>query len=66
MAINLAIDDDLLDEAQKIGRQPTKESTVKRALEEYIARRKRLRAADMFGKLELDPDYDYMKDRKRS
>jgi Arc/MetJ family transcription regulator len=66
MAINLAIDDDLLDEAQKIGRQPTKESTVKTALEEYIARRKRLRAADMFGKLELDPDYDYMKDRKRS
>jgi Arc/MetJ family transcription regulator len=66
MATNLAIDDDLLLEAQKIGKQPTKKSTVTKALEEYIARRKRLKALDMFGKLELDPNYDYKKDRKRS
>jgi len=66
MATNLAIDDDLLLEAQKIGQQPTKKSTVTEALEEYIARRKRLKALDMFGKLELDPNYDYKKDRKRS
>lgn len=55
MAANLAIDDDLLLEAQKIGQQPTKKSTVTRTPEEYIARRKRLKATDMFGKLELDP-----------
>jgi len=66
MATNLAIDDDLLLEAQKIGQQPTKKSTVTEALEEYIARRKRLKALDMFGKLELDPNYDYKKDRRRS
>lgn len=66
MATNLAIDDDLLLEAQKIGQQPTKKATVTKALEEYIARRKRLKAADMFGKLKLDPDYNYKKDRKRS
>jgi Arc/MetJ family transcription regulator len=66
MATNLAIDDDLLLEAQKIGQQPTKKSTVTKALEEYIARRKRLKALDMFGKLELDPNYDYKKDRIRS
>jgi Arc/MetJ family transcription regulator len=66
MATNLAIDDDLLLEAQEIGQQPTKKSTVTKALEEYIARRKRLKALDMFGKLELDPNYDYKKDRKRS
>jgi len=66
MATNLAIDDDLLLEAQKIGQQPTKKSTVTEALEEHIARRKRLKALDMFGKLELDPNYDYKKDRRRS
>jgi Arc/MetJ family transcription regulator len=66
MATNLAIDDDLLLEAQEIGQQPTKKSTVTKALEEYIARRKRLKALDMFGKLECDPNYDYKRDRKRS
>jgi|688.fasta_scaffold1759818_1 hypothetical protein len=66
MATNLAIDDDLLLAAQEIGQQPTKKSTVTKALEEYIARRKRLKALDMFGKLEFDPNYDYKKDRKRS
>ena len=66
MATNLAIDDDLLLAAQEIGQQPTKKSTVTKALEEYIARRKRLKALDMFGKLEFDPNFDYKKDRKRS
>jgi Arc/MetJ family transcription regulator len=66
MATNLAIDDELLLAAQEIGQQPTKKSTVTKALEEYIARRKRLKALEMFGKLEFDPIYDYKKDRKRS
>jgi len=66
MATNLAIDDDLLLEAQEIGQKPTKKSTVTEALEEYIKRRKRLKALEMFGKLEYDPSYDYKKDRKRS
>lgn len=66
MATNLAIDDELLIEAQKIGNQSTKKSTVTEALKEYIARRKRLKALDAFGKLEVDPNYDYKKDRKRS
>lgn len=66
MATNLAIDDDLLLEAQEIGQKPTKKSTVTEALEEYIKRRKRLKALDMFGRLEFDPNYDYKKDRKRS
>jgi len=66
MATNLAIDDELLLEAQKIGQQATKKSTVTEALKEYIARRKRLKALDMFGKLEFDSSFDYKKDRKRS
>ncbi len=66
MATNLAIDDELLLAAQEIGQQPTKKSTVTKALEEYIARRKRLKALEMFGKLKFDPIFDYKKDRKRS
>jgi Arc/MetJ family transcription regulator len=66
MATNLAIDDDLLLEAQEIGQKPTKKSTVTEALEEYIKRRKRLKALEMFGALEYDPNFDYKKDRKRS
>ena len=66
MATNLAIDDELLLAAQEIGQQPSKKSTVTKALEEYIARRKRLKALDMFGKLDLNPRFDYKKDRKRT
>ncbi len=66
MATNLAIDDDLLSEAQKIGQKATKRSTVTEALQEYIARRKRLKALEMFGKLEFDPNYDYKRDRKKT
>ena len=66
MATNLAIDDKLLIEAQKIGKQPTKKSTVTEALKEYIARRQRLKALDSFGKLEVDSNFDYKKDRARS
>jgi Arc/MetJ family transcription regulator len=41
MPTNLAIDDHLLEEAQKIGGHRTKRETVLAALEEYIAQRKR-------------------------
>jgi len=61
MATNLAIDDELLLEALEIGQQTTKKSTVTEALKEYIARRKRLKALEMFGKLEFDPSFDTRK-----
>ena len=65
MATNLAIDDELLKQAQEIGGKSTKKSTVTEALEEYIARRKRFKALEAFGTLKIDPDYDYKKDRKK-
>lgn len=64
MPTNLAIDDDLLNLAQEIGNKPTKKATVTEALEEYIARRKRLKALEAFGTLETNDSYDYKKDRK--
>ena len=40
MPTNLAIDDRLLQEAQRIGKHRTKKETVTAALTEYIQRRK--------------------------
>jgi len=40
MATNLAIDQKLLEEAQKLGGKKTKKDTVNEALIEYIQRRK--------------------------
>jgi Arc/MetJ family transcription regulator len=66
MATNLAIDDQLLDEALRVGGHRTKKDTVTEALEEYIQRRKQARILDLFGKVEFDPKYDYKRQRRRS
>jgi Arc/MetJ family transcription regulator len=65
MATNLAIDDRLLDEALRVGGQRTKKDTVNQALEEYVQRRKQARILDLFGKVDLDPTYDYKRQRRR-
>jgi hypothetical protein len=65
MATNLAIDDELLIEAQSIGGHKTKKATVTEALNEYIQRRKQLRIISLFGKVDYDPDYDYKTTRSR-
>jgi Arc/MetJ family transcription regulator len=66
MATNLAIDDRLLEEALRVGGHRTKKDTVTEALEEYIQRRKQARILDLFGKVDLDPKYDYKRQRRRS
>ena len=65
MPTNLAIDDQLLEEAQRIGGHRTKKATVNEALEEYIRRRKQARIIDLFGAVEFDPKYDYKKQRRK-
>jgi Arc/MetJ family transcription regulator len=65
VATNLAIDDRLLEEAQKIGGQRTKKATVTEALREYIQRRKQTKIVDLFDTVEFDPKYDYKKQRAR-
>jgi Arc/MetJ family transcription regulator len=62
---NLAIDDDLLDAALRIGGHRTKKATVTEALVEYIRRREQVRVADLFGRVEYDPAFDYKKQRRR-
>lgn len=65
MPTNLAIDDDLLEEALRIGGHRTKRATVNEALREYVQRRKQLKVVELFGQIEFDPAYDYKKARTR-
>lgn len=66
MATNLAIDDRLIDEARRIGKQTTKKAVVTEALQEYIQRRRQLQVLELFGTIDIDPAYDYKAQRKRS
>jgi Arc/MetJ family transcription regulator len=63
MATNLAIDDALILEAQKLGGHTTKKATVSQALMEYIQRRRQLEILELFGTVQFDDSYDYKKQR---
>ena len=65
MATNLALDDKLIIEAQKIGGHKTKKEAVTEALNEYIQRHKQLEIAELFGKISYDENYNYKKGRIR-
>ena len=65
MATNLALDDDLLLEALRIGGRATKRETVNEALREYINRRKQAGVLELFGSVDYDPKYAYKKQRRR-
>ena len=53
MATNLAVDDNLISEAQIIGGCKTKKATVTEALIEYIQRRKQIQITSLFGTIDL-------------
>jgi len=65
MATNLALDDSLIAEAQKVGHHKTKKEAVTTALKEYVARKKQIEAIDLFGRIDFDKNYDYKKARTR-
>ena len=65
MATNLALDDKLINEAQRIGKHKTKKAAVTDALKEYIQRRKQKKILALFGSVDWDPGYDYKKLRHR-
>jgi len=64
MPTNLAIDDELLEQARTVGGYRTKRETVNEALREFIQRRQRLELVKLFGKVEYDRAYDYKKERR--
>ena len=59
MATNLKIDDQLLDEARKLGGFPTKRATVNTALAEFIQHRKQLKLLQLEGSVDFFDDYDH-------
>jgi len=65
MPTNLAIDDDLLKEALRVGGKRTKRETVNEALAEYIRRRRRGQFSKLFGTIEFREDWDYKSARRR-
>lgn len=65
MPTNLAIDDRLITEAQKLGRHRTKKDAVTAALDEYIQRRKQQDILPLFGTIEYRRNYDYKTERSR-
>ena len=62
---NLAIDDRLIAEAQKLGRHRTKKETVNAALDEYVQRRKQQQILALFGTIEYGRNYDYKRERRK-
>ena len=64
MPTHLAIDDRLIEEAQKLGRHRTKKDTVTAALGEYIQRRKQQDILSLFGTIDYIPTYDYKHERR--
>ncbi|PYY19069.1 MAG: DUF2191 domain-containing protein [Acidobacteria bacterium] len=64
MATNLGLNDDLIREAQKLGKHRSKKEAVNAALDEYVTRRKQLGILKLFGKIDYDPRYNYKRARR--
>jgi Arc/MetJ family transcription regulator len=65
MPTNLAIDDELLEQALKLGGRRSKRETVNEALAEYVQRRQRRGFVKLFGTVDFRPDWDYKQARRR-
>lgn len=65
MATNLALDDQLIEQARRIGRHKTKKDAVNAALREYVQRREQLGIIELFGTVDYDPAYDHKAERRK-
>lgn len=65
MATNIQLDEELISEAQKLGKHPSKRATVEDALREYVQRRKQMEIFELFGQIDYDGNYDYKAARFR-
>ncbi|MGK7942309.1 MAG: type II toxin-antitoxin system VapB family antitoxin [Crocosphaera sp.] len=66
MKTTLDIDNQLIQEALKLGEHPTKRAVIEAALQEYVERRKKLMITELFGTIEYEDDYDYKQQRHQS
>jgi Bacterial antitoxin of type II TA system, VapB len=65
VATNLALDDNLIEEARKVGNHKTKKEAVSVALQEYVSYKRQLKILEAFGTVDFDPSYDYKAERRR-
>ena len=65
MATNLALDDRLIKEAQRLGGHKSKKAAVTAALDEYIRRRKQTQIIRLFGTIDFDSKYNHIANRLR-
>jgi len=66
MAIDLAINDGLLEDARRLGGYNSQRDAVHAALEEFVQRRRRVEdVIKLFGDVEFDENYDYKQLRNR-
>jgi hypothetical protein len=65
METTLDLDDNLIEEARRLGCHKTKQDAVIAALAEYVQRRKQLCVLKAFGTVDFDPKYDYKAGRRR-
>jgi hypothetical protein len=66
MPTNLAIDDQLIEEARAIGGEKTKKAVVTEALKEYIQRRQQAKVIKLFNTIDYDPEYDHKAQRSKT
>lgn len=59
MRTNIVLDENLVSEAMRYARVRSKRELVDLALREFIAAHRRRDVSELFGKIEIDPDYDY-------
>jgi len=63
MTTNLALDDNLINEALSLGQYKTKKAVVTQALQEYIQRKKQLEILNIFNSVDYEDDFDYKEHR---
>ncbi len=66
MTTNLAINDDLINEAVRVGHHHTKKAAVTVALQEYVRRHQQQKIIELFGAIDYAENYDYKKHRSRN
>lgn len=59
MRTNIELDPALVEEALAYAGVKTKREVVDLALKEFVAVRRRRNIGELFGRVEIDPDYDY-------
>ena len=66
MATNLALNNDLIEEAVRLGNHKSKKEAVNKALEKYIEQIKQQKIKSLFGSIDYNPAYNYKKQRAKN